>query len=282
MSRRLWQNKAALMGLVLITFFIFIGVIAPYITPHDPLILFPDSLRLPPLSSNIHGDYFFLGTDDVGRDLFSRLILGARLSLLVGLSVVALALVGGTTLGMLAGYFGGMTDRLIMRFIDILMSMPSILLAIVIVAILGPGLWNAILAVSVVAIPQFTRVVRASVMQECTKDYVAAARAQGSPPFRILLREIMPNCSGPLVVQASLGVSDGILNVAGLGFLGLGAQAPLPEWGMMLSDARTYIESTPWLVTLPGLCLLITVISFNLLGDGLRDALDPKAFKKAL
>lgn len=194
----------------------------------------------------------------------------------IGFSVVTLSLIFGVTLGMSAGFFGGYVDKIIMRFIDILMALPSILLAIVVVAILGPGLVNAIIAVSIVAIPSFTRIVRASVMEEIEKEYVQASISFGAKPWRTLLKEVMPNCMAPLIVQATLGFSDGILNAAALGFLGLGAQAPTPEWGIMLSDARIYIQSSPWLVTLPGLFILFSVLGFNLFGDGLRDALDPR------
>jgi len=195
---------------------------------------------------------------------------------MIGFFVVLVSMTIGTFLGLISGYFEGKVDKLIMGVVDIIMSFPSILLAIIVVAVLGPGITNAILAVSVVSIPSFTRIVRSSVLVEKNKDYVQAAISFGAKDFRILFKEILPNCMAPLIVQATLCFSDGILNTAALGFLGLGAQPPLPEWGIMLSDARAYIESAPWMVTLPGLCILALVLGFNLFGDGLRDALDPK------
>lgn len=217
-----------------------------------------------------------LGTDDVGRDILSRLIYGARISLGIGLAVVLISLTVGTCLGLLAGYYGGKVDWGIMRLIDILMTLPSILLAIVIVSILGPGIGNTIMAVAIVSIPGFTRIVRACAIAETKKQYVQAAKLFGASDFKIMFVEILPNCAPALIVRATLGLSDGILDAAGLGFLGLGAQPPIPEWGVMLSDAGPYIESIPHMVTLPGLCILLVVLGFNLFGDGLRDATDPR------
>lgn len=277
--RDLWKdirkNKGSVAGLGLIVFFIVLAVLAPLISPYDPNRVIEGALRLPP-NSTFEGNYFVFGTDDIGRDLLSRLLYGSRVSLMVGLSVVVLSASFGTLLGLLAGYFGGWLDRIISRSMDFIMALPSVLFAIVIVAVLGPGLVNAIVAVSIVALPNFVRLIRAAVLAERNKQYVQAAHLYGAGPFRILFREILPNCMAPLIVQASLGFSDGVLNTAALGFLGLGAQAPIPEWGTMLSDARSYIETSPWMVNLPGLCILIVVLSFNLLGDGLRDALDPR------
>lgn len=274
------KNRGAMIGIVIILLSVIIALLAPVIAPHNPTEIFADSLRLPPSFVEGGKSGFFFGTDDIGRDLLSRLIYGSRISLAVGFSVVVLALVTGTILGVVSGYFGGMIDRVIMRFTDLIMSLPSILFAIVIVAVLGPGITNSILAVAIVAIPNFIRIIRAQVLVEKNKQYVSAAKLFGAGHFRIMFIEILPNCMAPLIVQASLGFSDGILNVAALGFLGLGAQAPMSEWGTMLSDARSFIESSPWMVTLPGLCILITVLSFNLLGDGLRDALDPRLKKQ--
>lgn len=273
------QNKSALIGLLIIFSFFFIAFLAPLFAPYDPGKIFTDALKQPPFWSEGGSLEYPLGTDDVGRDLLSRLIYGSRVSLAIGACVVTLSLSVGVCLGLIAGYFGGLVDSIIMRIIDIVMALPSILLAIVVVSILGPGLKNAIVAVSIVAIPAFTRIVRASVLAEKNKQYVLAAKTYGSPHWRIMLLEILPNCLAPLIVQATLGFSDGILNAAALGFLGLGAQPPTPEWGTMLSDSRAFIESSPWMVTLPGLCILIVVLAFNLLGDGLRDALDPKLKK---
>lgn len=269
------KNKGAFAGLVLILFFIFLALFAPLLSPFAPEQVIEGALRLPP-HSHFQEHYFIFGTDDIGRDLFTRLLYGSRISLLVGLSVVALAASLGTCLGLISGYFGGWTDRVISSAMDFIMALPSVLFAIVIVAVLGPGLANAIVAVSIVALPNFVRLIRAQVLAEKNKQYVQAARLYGSSHARILFNEILPNCMAPLIVQGSLGFSDGILNCAALGFLGLGAQAPTPEWGTMLSDARSFLESSPWMVNLPGLCILIVVLSFNLLGDGLRDALDPR------
>lgn len=274
------KNRGAMIGIVFIIFSLFIAFLAPLIAPHNPTEIFADALRLPPSFTTGGKSGFFFGTDDIGRDLLSRLIYGSRISLSVGFSVVVISLISGTILGVISGYYGGMIDRLIMRLTDLIMSLPSILFAIVIVAVLGPGITNAIVAVSVVAVPNFIRIIRAQVMVEKNRQYVQAAKLFGAGNFRIMFIEILPNCMAPLIVQASLGFSDGILNVAALGFLGLGAQAPMSEWGTMLSDARSYIESSPWMVTLPGICILLTVLSFNLLGDGLRDALDPRLKKQ--
>lgn len=274
------KNRGAMIGIVIIILSLFIAFLAPLIAPHNPTEVFPDALRLPPSFISGGKSGFFFGTDDIGRDLLSRLLYGTRISLSVGFSVVVLSLITGTFLGVIAGYYGGMLDRFIMRLTDLIMSLPSILFAIVIVAVLGPGITNAIVAVSVVAVPNFIRIIRAQVMVEKNRQYVDAAKLFGAGSFRIMFVEILPNCMAPLIVQASLGFSDGILNVAALGFLGLGAQAPMSEWGTMLSDARSFIESSPWMVTLPGICILLTVLSFNLLGDGLRDALDPRLKKQ--
>ena len=215
----------------------------------------------------------------MGRDTLSRLLHASRVSLFIGFFVVIISSTVGVILGVIAGFYGGRIDHLVMRSMDVLMALPSILLAIVVVSILGPGLENAILAVAVVSIPSFTRIVRASVLEEKEKDYVKAARIFGTSDLKIMFTEILPNCMAPLIIQITLGFSDGILNAAALSFLGLGAQPPTAEWGIMLSDSRAYIESSPWMVTLPGLCILSVVLGFNLLGDGLRDILDPRLKK---
>lgn len=274
------KNKGALLSLILIAFLCLIAILAPIVAPHDPTKIFDNALRLPPAFNEGGNSQFLLGTDDLGRDLLSRLIYGSRISLIVGLSVVFLSATTGTVLGLVSGYYGGITDRIITRLTDMVMALPSILFAIVIVAVVGPGITNAIVAVSIVAVPNFIRIVRAQVLAEKNKQYVMAAKLFGANNTRIMFVEILPNIMAPLIVQATLGFSDGILNCAALGFLGLGAQAPMPEWGVMLSDARSFIESSPWMVTLPGLMIFIVVISFNLLGDGLRDALDPRLKKQ--
>ena len=274
--KRFCANKGAVFSLLLLILFVITALIAPWLSPFSPHEVFDGSYRLPPFWLEGSDPRFLFGTDDIGRDLLSRLIFGAQVSLGVGFMVVTLTLAVGCILGILAGYFGGWWDIIISRIIDMIMSLPSILLAIVVVAVLGPNLINAIIAVSVVALPNFVRIVRAAILAEKQKTYVDASRGFGANHFRISVRNIFPNCLAPILVQASLGFSDGILNVAALGFLGLGAQAPTAEWGTMLSDARSYIESAWWVVTLPGLCILIVVLAFNLFGDGLRDALDPK------
>ncbi|MBS1971975.1 MAG: ABC transporter permease [Bdellovibrionales bacterium] len=280
LSRDIRKNKGAFAGLLLILFFILLALFAPFLSPYQPDQVIDGALRLPP-GADYNGHYFLFGTDDIGRDLFTRILFGARVSLMVGLSVVVLAASLGTFLGLMAGYFGGWTDRVISRVMDFIMALPAVLFAIVIVAVLGPGLVNAVVAVSIVALPNFTRLIRAQVLAEKNKQYVQAARLYGAGHFRILFKEILPNCVAPLIVQGSLGFSDGVLNCAALGFLGLGAQAPTPEWGTMLSDARSFLESSPWMVNLPGICILLVVLSFNLLGDGLRDALDPRLKNRA-
>lgn len=217
-----------------------------------------------------------MGTDDVGRDILSRIIYGARLSLLIGVIVVTLSLAVGVLLGLIARFARGVTDIAIMRLCDIMLALPSLLLAIVIVAILGPSLTNAMIAISLVVLPHYTRLTRAAVITELSKDYVVASKVSGAGVFRQMFITVLPNCTAPLIVQATLGFSTAILDAAALGFLGLGAQPPTPEWGTMLASAREFVSRAWWVVTFPGLAILITVLAFNLLGDGLRDALDPK------
>lgn len=270
------QNRGAVAGLVIIFIFATIALLADVISPFDPAQVFTEAFRLPPRFAEGGQAQFILGTDDVGRDLLSRLIHGARVSMGVGFLVVILSMTVGSVLGLVAGFYGGWVDKFIMRATDILMALPSILLAIVVVSVLGPDLLNAIIAVSIVAMPNFIRIMRASVMAEKVKQYVTASRCYGASDFRLIFSNILPNCMAPLIVQATLGFSDGILNAAALGFLGLGAQPPTSEWGTMLADARAFFESSPWLVTLPGVCILLVVLGFNLLGDGLRDAFDPR------
>lgn len=280
MNHKFWRsfkkNRGAQFSLWFIVFLVLLSIFAPLISPYGPAEIHDGALRLSPFWGGNFDSRFLLGTDDLGRDLLSRLIFGARVSLGVGLLVVLISVVFGTLLGVLAGYFGGWWDIVIMRVVDMMMSLPSILLAIVVVAVLGPGLLNGIVAVSVVALPGFIRIVRAAVMSEKQKLYVSAGTSFGASHFRQAVLTILPNCLAPIIVQATLGFSDGILNVAALGFLGLGAQPPVPEWGTMLADARAFIETSSYLVTLPGLCILVVVLCFNILGDGLRDAFDPK------
>lgn len=270
-------NRAAVFGLLLILIILFLALFAPWLAPYAPDQIHDGVLRKPPfwVSEGSHPSHW-LGTDDLGRDLLSRLLYGARISMGVGLMVSLVSASLGTLLGVWAGYRGGLVDSTIMRWMDILMSFPSILLSIVVVSILGPGLVNAIWAVSIVAMPGFVRLSRASVMAEKNKQYVTVSKSLGASGWRQAFINIFPNCLAPIIVQTTMAFSDGILNAAALGFLGLGAQPPQAEWGTMLSDARSFIESSPWLVTLPGLCILTVVLAFNLLGDGLRDAFDPK------
>lgn len=269
-------NYGAVAGLVTIVILIAVAGCADLIAPYSP-ILTNNAVFLKPPFWQTGGSFAYpLGTDAIGRDMLSRLIHGARLSLLIGVAVVALSVMLGTVLGLVAGFFRGMIEIAIMRLTDIILTLPSLLLAIVIVAILGPGVMNALLAVAIVLLPHYVRIVRASVIVETAKDYVTAAKVGGAGRLRLMFKEVLPNCAAPLIVQATLGISTAILDAAALGFLGLGAQPPTPEWGTMLADAREFVLRAWWVVTFPGLMILITVLAFNLFGDGLRDALDPK------
>ncbi len=270
------QNTGAMIGLTVILVIALLALFAPLVVPHDPNIQYRDAILVPPVWQEAGSWRFILGTDDIGRDMLSRLIFGARLSMMIGLIVVTLSLAIGLALGLVAGFFGGMVDVLTMRLMDILLALPSLLLAVVVAAILGPGLVNAMLAVSIVVIPHYARLTRAAVMAETGKDYVVASRVAGAGPLRLMLIVVLPNCLAPLIVQATLGFSTAILDAAALGFLGLGAQPPTPEWGTMLASSLQFLQRAPWVVTWPGVAILVTVLAFNLLGDGLRDALDPK------
>jgi ABC-type dipeptide/oligopeptide/nickel transport system permease subunit len=273
---KLLRNKTAVAGLLIITVFSLSAIFAPFISPHLPNenALY-DQLK-PPVWETEGAEKNLLGTDDMGRDILSRLIYGARVSLTLGIVSVGIAFLFGSVLGALAGYYKGWPDNLIMRAMDIILAFPHILLAIVIVAYLGPGLRNAMMAIGIISIPRFARIVRASVMEEYEKDYVTAARAVGSSNRRIIFNAIFPNCLAPIIVQASLGFGAAILDAAGLSFLGLGAQPPTPEWGAMIAQGRAMILRAWWVMTFPGIAILLAVLGFNLLGDGLRDALDPR------
>ncbi|SFI50823.1 dipeptide transport system permease protein [Bosea sp. OK403] len=278
--REFWSyfsaNRGAVAGLIVIVLVLLAAVFAEVLAPHSPYLT-NNAVFLKPPAWQEGGSWSYpLGTDAIGRDILSRLLYGARLSLVIGIAVVALAMALGIVLGLVAGFFKGITEIIIMRLMDIVLTMPSLLLAIVIVAILGPGLMNAMLAVAIVVLPHYVRITRAAVIAETSKDYVVAAKVSGAGTLRLMFSEVLPNCTAPLIVQATLGVSTAILDAAALGFLGLGAQPPTPEWGTMLADAREFVLRAWWVVTLPGLAILITVLAFNLLGDGLRDALDPK------
>ena len=255
---------------------LLLAVFAPWIAPHAPDVTNSAAFLKPPAWTAGGSAQFLLGTDAIGRDILSRLIYGARLSLSIGLAVVAISVVVGIALGLIAGFARGLAELDIMRLLDIILTLPSLLLAVVIVAILGPGLVNAMLAVAVVVLPHYVRITRAAVIAEVARDYVTAARVSGAGTLRLMFSEVLPNCAAPLIVQASLGVSTAILDAAALGFLGLGAQPPSPEWGTMLADAREFVLRAWWVVTFPGLMILTAVLAFNLMGDGLRDALDPK------
>ncbi|CAN7219141.1 ABC transporter permease subunit [Rhizobium sp. LjRoot30] len=270
------RNKGAVLGFAVFVIVLLLAVFAPIVAPHAPSEQVRDKLLLPP-SWMVGGDgSYLLGTDAVGRDILSRLIYGARFSLFIGLVVVTLSVISGVLIGLVAGYFRGRVDIAIMRVMDIILAFPSLLLALVLVAVLGPGLLNAMIAIALVNQPHFVRLTRASVMAEREKDYVIASRVAGAGTLRIMFLTILPNCLGPLIVQATLAFSAAILDAAALGFLGMGAQPPTPEWGTMLAEAREFIQRAWWVVTFPGLAILVTVLAINLMGDGLRDALDPK------
>ncbi|HDI11431.1 MAG TPA: ABC transporter permease [Candidatus Acetothermia bacterium] len=268
--KRLRRHRLAMVGLLIIVGFTLMALLAPWISPYDPL---RGSLRKrlqPP--SREHP----LGCDELGRDLLSRIIYGARISLSIGVVSVGIGLLLGVPLGALSGYFGGTVDILTQRLVDIMMAFPGILLAIIIVAVLGPGLWNAMLAVGIASVPSFVRVVRGSVLELREREFIEAARALGTGHLNVIWRHILPNCIAPLIVLSTLQFASSILWAAGLGFLGLGAQPPTPEWGTMLGRARIYMRAAPHVTTFPGMAIMLAVLGFNLLGDGLRDALDPR------
>jgi dipeptide transport system permease protein len=270
------ENRGAVIGLGFMVFLIVVAAFADFIAPYSPSDLFTDRLLVPPFWETGGDPRFLLGTDDVGHDMLSRLIHGARYSLFIGTVVVALAVVMGVVLGLIAGFFGGWIDTVIMRVMDIFLAFPSLLLALALVAVLEPGLINAIIAIAIVLQPHYVRLTRAAVLAEKSRDYVTAARVAGARLPRLMFRTVLPNCMPPLIVQATLSFSTAILDAAALGFLNMGAQPPTPEWGTMLADARAFIERAWWVVTFPGLAILLTVLAINLIGDGLRDALDPK------
>ena len=278
--REFWQaytqSRGAVIGLALIVVLVVLAIGANFIAPHSPYEQFREFTLAPPAWHDGGSSRFLLGTDPVGRDILSRLIHGTRLSLLIGVISVAISLSLGIVLGLAAGYFRGLVETTIMRLMDVMLSLPSLLLAIAVVAILGPGLINAMYAIAIVLLPHYVRLTRAAVIAEAAKEYVASSRIAGAGPLRLMFNTILPNCAAPLIVQATLGFSNAILDAAALGFLGLGAQPPTPEWGSMLADALEFIQRASWVVTFPGLAILITVLAFNLMGDGLRDALDPK------
>jgi len=270
------ENRGAVIGLAVVAVIVFFAIFAGIFAPHDPFEQFRGFTKLPPIWLEGSDPRFLLGTDAVGRDTLSRLMYGGRVSLFIGMAVMAVSMVFGIALGLAAAWFGGAVDVVIIRVMDLIMAIPSLVLAILIIAVIGPNLTNTIIAVTIVGLPRYVRLVRASAMTELTKDYVTAAKVAGVGRWRLMTSTVLPNCLAPLIVQAALGVSDAILEAAGLGFLGLGAQPPTPEWGSMLADSRDLMSSNPWVVALPGIAILITVLAINLMGDGLRDALDPR------
>lgn len=279
--RRFVRHRSAQVGMIILGSLILVAIFAPLLAPYDPIKPIRDAKRRSPPCIHALGcpadqPQYFFGIDSNQRDLFSRIIFGSRLSLEIGISTVSFAIIIGMALGSISGYAGGWTDNVIMRFMDVLLAFPSLLLAIAIVAVLGPGLINALIAIAFVSIPVYARLMRASVLQVKDQDFVSASRALGSSPVGILVSHVLPNALTPLIVQATLGIASAILDAAALSFLGLGAAPPTPEWGLMLGEERNSVFNAPHLVFIPGVAIMLTVLAFNLLGDGLRDALDPR------
>ena len=268
--RRLLRRRGALFGLAAVVFFVLLAVLAPWISPHDPLATSWSAVRKAPSAA------YLFGTDEIGRDVLSRVIWGTRASLMAGVISVGISLALGVPVGLLAGYAGGWTDAFISRFTDAMLACPFLILAIALAAFLGPSLANAMVAIGISATPIFIRLTRAQVLAAKVEDYVEAARALGNPHLRIALRHILPNIVAPLIVQATLAIAAAIIAEASLSFLGLGQQPPAPSWGSMLNTAKNYVDNAPWMAIWPGLSIFLLVLSFNLLGDGLRDALDPR------
>ena len=264
------KNKLAMFGLIILVLLVLVAIFADQIAPYSY-----DEMDFLHAYQSPCKEHIF-GTDEFGRDIFSRVVYGSRISLKVGFIAVGIAVVAGGLLGAVAGYYGGWTDNLIMRAMDVIMSIPATLLAISIAAALGAGLTNLMIATGIASIPTYARIVRASVLGIKEQEFIEAARAVGTPNFTILCKHILPNCIAPIIVQATLGVAFAILTAAGLSFIGLGIEPPMPEWGAMLSNARTYIRDYSYMCLFPGLAIAITIFSLNVLGDGLRDALDPK------
>ena len=272
--KRARKNKAFMIGGSIIFVFLIMALMPDVIAPYNPL---EKNMELRLTSPNAS---HWLGTDDFGRDILSRIIHGAQISFEYGLLAVAISMIAGSTIGVLAGYFGGKLDEVLMRIVDVVLAFPSVLLAILIVAILGPKLENAMIAIGIVNTPSYARLLRSSTLVIKNNEYIESSIANGAGHIRIIFNHILPNCMTPIIVQATLGIGGAILEMAGLSFLGLGAQPPTPEWGAMLNNAREFIQSAPWVITFPGIAIILAVLSFNLLGDGLRDLLDPHTAKK--
>lgn len=272
--KRARKNKAFMIGGSIIFVFLIMALMPDVIAPYNPL---EKNMELRLTSPNAS---HWLGTDDFGRDILSRIIHGAQISFEYGLLAVAISMIAGSTIGVLAGYFGGKLDEILMRIVDVILAFPSVLLAILIVAILGPKLENAMIAIGIVNTPSYARLLRSSTLVIKNNEYIESSIANGAGHIRIIFNHILPNCMTPIIVQATLGIGGAILEMAGLSFLGLGAQPPTPEWGAMLNNAREFIQSAPWVITFPGIAIILAVLSFNLLGDGLRDLLDPHTAKK--
>ncbi len=268
---QLKENRLAMLGLVIIGIFILVAFLAPLIATHDPLIQDVSKRLSKPFENG-----YLLGSDDFGRDIFSRIVYGARISLVIGAIAIGISLLVGTAMGMISGFYGGTLDVVIMGIVDIMLAFPYILLAIVIVSILGPSLQNAMIAIGIVGIPRFARIIRAQVLAEKENDYVLVERSLGTSDFELMFSSILPNCMAPIIVQVTLGYAGAILSSAALSFLGLGTQPPTPEWGLMLSSAKQFVSTAWWVVTFPGIAILFSVLGFNLFGDGLRDVLDPR------
>ena len=283
--REFWQSfsasKGAVIALCIFALMFLLAVFAGWIAPYDPIEQFRDRMLVPPVWQAGGSMQHALGTDEAGRDMLSRLIFGARISLFIAFMSVLMSLIPGVVLGLLAAFFPKAVGASIMRVMDIMLALPALLLAICIITILGPGLVNTMIAIAVGTMPSYTRLARAAALAEINKEYVTASRVAGAGVPRLMFLTVLPNCMAPLIVNATLGFSSAILETAALGFLGLGVQQPTPEWGTMLSAARDYIQRAPWVVTLPGLAILVSVLSINLMGDGLRDALDPRLKRAA-
>src|SRR5215831_4186609 len=270
MLRRLARRRGAMVGLAVVALFVAMALLAPWLAPYDPLQTSWSAVRKAPSAAH------WFGTDEIGRDVLSRVIWGTRASLLAGVVSVSISLMLGVPIGLAAGFVGGMVDGLISRLTDAFLACPFLILAIALAAFLGPSLTNAMIAIGVSATPIFVRLTRAQVINVKVEDYVEAARALGNPPWRIAIRHVMPNVTAPLIVQATLAIAAAVIAEASLSFLGLGQQPPEPSWGSMLNTAKNYVDQAPWMAVWPGLAIFLLVLAFNLLGDGLRDALDPR------